>query len=838
MGDRCAAMRTLSRCVLFALHPLSAVVRPDRYCEFDEEPPYPVIRVGNSEVSVRDLVCSAAATLCSGPFGPSFFTQKSSEEPKPSCPAGGSMPAGNYCPRTHECPAEMKCPASSEPSSDPDSEARAHKVQELLIAAQIAAQVGDTEAACAYYRTVCELCPGTCCAWEAAEHIRSLQAATDDSAEEKQEEQNVCPSVKEKEAATADPDNALEDRLKQPVTIEYTNRPLPQVLEQLRSRYKINIFVDNLSLQKSGICLDQPVTIKLGNVSLRSALNLMVDQLDLTARVKEGVVVITTPLAARDALVPKVYAVADLIKGKKRKPRKAEMAQEAEKLIELIQTTITPKWWAPRGGPGTIVYFPRKGALVISQDEQTHEQIADLLTALRKKEAEKDCPEGDTETSEYNGPVIAAYDISDLMSRPGMSGEEDPAGPSRDEIDRGTRLMSRIKETVAPEKWAAGSDSLEYYPETRMLVVRQPQEVQDRVVQFLTDLRESDVKQTGAEEPAKNAQGQLVETAYGVSDLLTTYGVDWDRKTDRLTIVKKTEDPARLMRLMQDGIVPESWAGNGGKGTIRYEPKGEQLLIQQTAEVQQAIRDFLDARRREIELHQRGCERHLKGCKAEPKTQQPPAPVCSAFQCAGAAALFEALASDPPSTIAEDYGSPFCLCNPPPGAKLHDNVSQLLDSCHKALKEGRLAEAEMLASRALCLDPMRVKADPMVHKMLVLNQFLSRAVTMQPLLPVIDFNIVQAYNEILGLAPPRLFIEIHEAGGTEECEDNAQSEAMPRLFLDQDKTDPARPSVCFDIDQAKGRVRCQLQFGFGTLCFVRDEDGHSSIELALPPEDR
>jgi hypothetical protein len=916
MGDRCAAMRTLSRCVLFALHPLSAVVRPDRYCEFDEEPPYPVIRIGNSEVSVRDLVRNAAATLCSGPFGPVCFGQTASESPKPTCPAGGMMPAGNYCPQTHECPAEMKCPASGEPQSDPDNEARAHKAQELLIAAQIATQVGDLEAACAYYRTVCAVCPGTCCAWEAAEHIRSLQATLEGSADDKQqEEQNVCPSAQRaqqsaepndwckaaceccatffkilcgiprdptarmnvllnnsedlrqiqqewerfwsqdqpshltydrvhggiRDSLPPDPDKILQEQLKQAVSIDYTDKPLRDILDELRTRFKINIFVDNFSLQQQGISLDQPVSIKLEVVSLKSVLNLVLSQVRLVACVKEGVVVVTTPQVAQGPPVPKVYGVADLIKAIKQKGCKGDAeARAAKTLVRLVEESIAPESWASRGGAGTVQYFPRKKALVICQDAGTQEQVVDLLTALRRLHAKEgaafaDSPyfrseetatpaSGEEEACEASAPVIAAYDISDLVS---PSGEGDLAEPGREEIERGEKLMARIKETIAPTKWAAGSNALEYCPETRMLVVRQPQEIQEQVAQFLADLREPAVKQTNNEEPAKNAQGQLCKVVYHVSDLLTTYGVDWERKTDRLILVKKTADPEELIRLIQEGVAPESWAWNGGKGTISYEPISEQLLVEQTPEVQQAIREFLDARRHEIELHKQGCERQLKGCKAEPQTQQLTPPACSVWQCGGAAALLDALAIDPPELFAAERWS-FKL----------DDVSKVLDACHKALKEGRLAEAEMLASRALCLDPMRVKLDPMVSKMLLLNQVLSRAVTIQPLLPAIDLNIVRAYNEILEMVPPRLFIEVHETGGGEEAEEAPQARTIPQFFVEDENVEAVKPSLCFDFDQTRGRVRCQLQFGFGTLCFVRDEDGHNSVELALPADDR
>jgi hypothetical protein len=50
-------------------------------------------------------------------------------------------------------------------------------------------------------------------------------------------------------------------------------------------------------------------------------------------------------------------------------------------LIEIITSTVGPSTWDEVGGPGTIQQFP--GVLVISQIEQVHHQIEQLLASLR-----------------------------------------------------------------------------------------------------------------------------------------------------------------------------------------------------------------------------------------------------------------------------------------------------------------------------------------------------------------------------------------------------------------------------------------------------------------------
>ncbi|MFP6575210.1 MAG: hypothetical protein VB912_08670 [Pirellulaceae bacterium] len=55
-----------------------------------------------------------------------------------------------------------------------------------------------------------------------------------------------------------------------------------------------------------------------------------------------------------------------------------------DSLIELIQSTIAPDTWEEVGGAGTISEFRGNLSLVISQTQEVHEEIADLLEQLRR----------------------------------------------------------------------------------------------------------------------------------------------------------------------------------------------------------------------------------------------------------------------------------------------------------------------------------------------------------------------------------------------------------------------------------------------------------------------
>ena len=52
-------------------------------------------------------------------------------------------------------------------------------------------------------------------------------------------------------------------------------------------------------------------------------------------------------------------------------------------LIDLITAPIAPTTWDDVGGEGSIQGFPTNLSLVVSQTQDVHQQIADLLAQLR-----------------------------------------------------------------------------------------------------------------------------------------------------------------------------------------------------------------------------------------------------------------------------------------------------------------------------------------------------------------------------------------------------------------------------------------------------------------------
>ncbi|MCS7166020.1 MAG: hypothetical protein RMI91_08605 [Gemmatales bacterium] len=231
-------------------------------------------------------------------------------------------------------------------------------------------------------------------------------------------------------------DRDLYQRLQQPVSLDFRDKPLAEVLDHLRSMYGINIVADEPALQAAGISLNQPITIRLDNRPLRTCLNLILHNARLAWVIRDGVYIVTTEEGKRGKLVQKVYPVADLIlpvqdfgnlggnqasilsvlaqnMNQPQQPPltapwtipggtpvgQASLANNSSQpqvrveppktsleqtLIRLIHETIEPKSWDVNGGPGHIDYYPLGMQLVVSADPEIQEQVDQLLRRLRE----------------------------------------------------------------------------------------------------------------------------------------------------------------------------------------------------------------------------------------------------------------------------------------------------------------------------------------------------------------------------------------------------------------------------------------------------------------------
>ena len=174
----------------------------------------------------------------------------------------------------------------------------------------------------------------------------------------------------------------IEAALREPTEIDAFEEPLQTVVDHFSEKHKIDIFVDTTCLQATGINTDEPITLTLSGVSLQSALNLVLRQVDLTWMIRDELLQITTADEAEGNLITRVYGVTDLVEYQ---DKSGEMWTDRDSLINVITATIEPYMWGEIGGVGLIDAMPvgEAEALVVGQTRQVHRKIQRLLDQLR-----------------------------------------------------------------------------------------------------------------------------------------------------------------------------------------------------------------------------------------------------------------------------------------------------------------------------------------------------------------------------------------------------------------------------------------------------------------------
>ncbi len=101
--------------------------------------------------------------------------------------------------------------------------------------------------------------------------------------------------------------------LDEPTEMDFVATPLKDVIEALKIRHGIEIQLDTKALTEASITPDTEVTKQLKGISLKSALRLMLQDLELNFIIDHEVLLITTEAKAKEKVVTKVYPVADLV---------------------------------------------------------------------------------------------------------------------------------------------------------------------------------------------------------------------------------------------------------------------------------------------------------------------------------------------------------------------------------------------------------------------------------------------------------------------------------------------------------------------------------------------
>ena len=184
--------------------------------------------------------------------------------------------------------------------------------------------------------------------------------------------------------------NRIFATLDEDTTLEFIETPLSDVVDYLSELHDINILLDTKALEEVGLGSDTPITRNLKGISLRSALRLMLRDLELTYVVADEVLQITTPEQASELTQLSVYNVGPMLEENEPADNLALMLEQAlakphRKSPMNAATPFGPAQSGPKAKTRTITVYGQ--LLVVRDSPEGHQAIAALLDAIGDAQA-------------------------------------------------------------------------------------------------------------------------------------------------------------------------------------------------------------------------------------------------------------------------------------------------------------------------------------------------------------------------------------------------------------------------------------------------------------------
>ncbi len=224
----------------------------------------------------------------------------------------------------------------------------------------------------------------------------------------------------------------IRDRLEHRGDYEFHQIKLSDLIDYLRS-HGLPASVDKKRLDDIGVSLDVALTFKAKQVPLKFALRTMLEERELAYIIRDDSLVITSDTAAKEYEQLAVYPVADLLGAG---PGDERRDPDYDSLLDAITSMIAPTSWPDGTGPGPIKLWTQPVVLIISQTEEIHEQIADLLAQLRKSRSASAAPcVGEKSAEPQDAMLVRIYHV---------------AKNDKESLDES---ISTIRKTIEPQSW-------------------------------------------------------------------------------------------------------------------------------------------------------------------------------------------------------------------------------------------------------------------------------------------------------------------------------------------------------------------------------------------------
>jgi general secretion pathway protein D len=277
------------------------------------------------------------------------------------------------------------------------------------------------------------------------------------------------------------------EQLKQLVQVNFNQRPLREVVRTLSDITGIMIHLDEKGLALESVGIDDPVTLDLpSQITLRSALTLMLNTRNLDFQVANEVLTITSAKRTAQANRTVTYSVKDLVTPIPNfvTDYNSGMAGALRNAYETINNGLVARTQSRLTGLGSV----QMAGGSLNPDSGALGQLAgNLPPGLGGGMG------GGPGFGMMPGTMVGGFGNSGPISGgPPLMGLGSPSaiGGGAAMADFGT-LMNLIEQTIDPDSWLSqgGSSTMNPYPANLSLIISAPQTTHEKISDLLDTLR-------------------------------------------------------------------------------------------------------------------------------------------------------------------------------------------------------------------------------------------------------------------------------------------------------------------------------------------------------------
>ena len=347
--------------------------------------------------------------------------------------------------------------------------------------------------------------------------------------------------------------------------------PLQEFAKKLSAESHVEVLLDEKHLTESGVETSAPITMKIGDITLRSALRRALAAHDLKFVVANDSLLITTPDLADATLETRAYQVPDLVPPAPAVGRFAPT--NAERLILLVTRIVSKTSWGANGGAGSIAYLD--GRLIVTQTQERQTQVAILLAGLSTEATRQP---GDLAPVILRTPInasasqridaalekVVTLDLSDV-----------PLAEAVERLGRDHGLPVAIDRRALEDSGVSTDQAVSLHVAKLPLRTALSRLLAPLELDYMTG--DEQVLITTPEIIAVTLEMAL----YPIADLVGGSAAPTDPRV------------RAVMSIVTTTCHPQSWDENGGAGNIMFFAPGHCLVVVQTERIHAELRELI-----------------------------------------------------------------------------------------------------------------------------------------------------------------------------------------------------------------------------------------------------